>query len=63
MKPDVWNAINEQLTTIGSQFDNAAAALAKGDTAQLEKALAIIEKVARILIIVLGAIAQARAKK
>lgn len=63
MKPDIKSAIDAQVTTIGEQFENAVAALANGDTAKLEKALLIIEKVVQIVLVVLGAISQARAKK
>lgn len=63
MKPEIRNVIGEQVTTIGAQFENAAAALVTGDTAKLEKALSIIEKVARVLIVLLGAVNQVRGKK
>lgn len=63
MTPEVKYAIREQVDTLGDQFDNAAAAITNGDTAKLEKALLIIEKVARIVLVVLGAIGQAKGKK
>lgn len=60
MREEVKNAIDEHVTTIGEQFDNASAALAAGDTAKLEKSLNIIEKVARILIVLIGAVKGAK---
>lgn len=56
MNEEIRNVLDEQVTTIGDQLSNAASALAKGDTAKLEKALSIIEKVARVLLVVIGAI-------
>jgi hypothetical protein len=63
MKPEVKDAIAEQVTTLGAQFDNAVAALGAGDISKLEKALSIIEKVARIVLVVIGALGTVKAKK
>jgi hypothetical protein len=63
MRPEVKHAIGEQVTTLGEQFDNAAAALATGDIGKLEKAISIIEKVARIVLVVIAAIGQVKGKK
>lgn len=60
MKAEVKSAIGEHVETLQQQAYNAADALASGDTTKLEKALSIIEKVARILIVVIGAVNGAR---
>lgn len=63
MEPDVDKAIAEQIETIEAQFENAAAALANGDVTKLQKALSIIEKVARIVLVVIGAVGSVKGKK
>lgn len=63
MKEEIRTAIGEQVTTLAEQSKNAFDAVADGDVARLEKALSIIEKVARIVLVVIGALGQARARK
>ena len=63
MKEEIRNAISEQVTTLGEQFDNASAALVAGDVTKLEKSLLIIEKVARIVLVVIGALGSMKGKK
>lgn len=63
MKPDVQRVINEQVETLEAQLGNAAEAAATGDVDKLEKALSIIEKVARVILTVLGALSGLRAKR
>lgn len=63
MEPDVDKAIAEQIETIEAQFENAAAALANGDVTKLQKALSIIEKVARIVLVVIGAVGSVKGTK
>lgn len=63
MKPDVQRVINEQVETLEAQLGNAAEAAATGDVDKLEKALSIIEKVARVILTVLGALSGLRSKR
>lgn len=62
MDADIRNAIDEQLGSIQGQWDNAIEALETGDTSKLRKALEIIGKVARIVLVVLAALEQAKGK-
>lgn len=63
MNTEIENAIAEQVKTVGEQFHAATDALIAGDTAKLEKALLIIQKVVRILLVVLGALSETKATK
>lgn len=63
MKVDVDDGFAEKVTTLETQFTAATDALAKGDFGRLEAALKSIEQVAHVLLVVLGALKSARAKK
>lgn len=63
MKPEVQRVISEQVETLEAQLGNVSEAVATGDVDKLTKALAIIEKVARVVLAVLGALSGLRAKK
>lgn len=60
MTDETRYAIEGSVATLLEQVDNTHAALVKGDTDKLEKSLRIIEKVARVLLVVLGAISQVK---
>ena len=62
-KVDLDDGFTEQVGTLTEKFDAVAAALQKGDTSQLQRALEAVVKVANVLLIVLNAINQAKAKK
>lgn len=63
MNDETRDAISEQVQTLGAQFENATEAVKVRDLSRLRKAIAIIEKVARILAVLLGAIEDAKLTK
>lgn len=63
MRVDLTDGFADEVKELTTHFDAAATALQRGDTTQLIRALQIIVKVATVLLTVLGALNQAKAKK
>lgn len=62
-KVDLDAGFTDQVATLNERFDAVTAALQKGDTTQLQRALEAVMKIAEVLIFVLGAINQAKTKR